>query len=202
MTGLNTCVSRVGYAHPVGARVHNLKMSGCDKAVDFAVIAAKLGIPADYGPSRRLKLQREALEKDLVVVGHNPDGQEVRLERVAAGAWDHLCAAAAADGLALLPLSGFRSVQRQTEIIRGKLAAGETIEAILKLVAAPGYSEHHTGRAIDIGAPNEPALEEGFATTAAFRWLERHAEDFEFSLSFPAGNVHGIGYEPWHWRFR
>ncbi len=108
-------------------------------------------------------------------------------------------AAAARDGIALLPLSGFRSMARQEEIIRDKLSAGQSLADILRLVAAPGYSEHHTGCALDIGAPDEPPLEEGFAQTAAFAWLTRRAGEFGFKLSYPRNNPHGIAYEPWHW---
>ena len=102
-------------------------------------------------------------------------------------------------GVTLLPISGFRTVARQEEIIRTKLAAGQAIDEILRNVAAPGYSEHHTGRAIDIGAPGEPPLTEQFAETPAFSWLEAHAADYGFTLSFARGNPHGIAYEPWHW---
>jgi D-alanyl-D-alanine carboxypeptidase len=111
-------------------------------------------------------------------------------------------AAAERDGIALIPVSGFRSVARQTLIIRRKLAAGQRIDAILKLVAAPGYSEHHTGRALDIGTPGQPLLEESFAGTPAFKWLRRHASRFHFTLSYPRRNPHGIAYEPWHWCYR
>jgi len=51
--------------------------------------------------------------------------------------------------------------------------------------AAPGYSEHHTGRAIDIGASGEPPLTETFEHTAAFRWLARRGGEFGFRLSYP-----------------
>jgi D-alanyl-D-alanine carboxypeptidase len=106
---------------------------------------------------------------------------------------------AAHDGVILLPLSGFRSVARQTRIIRGKLVAGQSIDAILRYVAAPGFSEHHTGLALDIGSPEHIELDEHFARTAAFRWLQRHARRFGFRLSYPKNSSTGIGYEPWHW---
>ena len=70
-----------------------------------------------------------------------------------------------------------------------------------KYFAAPGCSEHHTGRAIDIGSPGNEALEEDFALTPAFRWLEQHAGNHGFILTYPQGASHGIGYEPWHWCF-
>ena len=163
--------------------------------------ARALGVPKNYGRLRHLARQREA--RVLVSVGPAPDdGQLVRLAPGAAVAWRQMRAAAARDGIVLLPLSGFRSVARQTALIRRKLAAGERIEKILELVAAPGFSEHHTGRALDIGTPGDVELNEDFGQTAAFRWLRRHAGQFGFHLSFPRGNRHGFGYEPWHWCWR
>jgi len=108
---------------------------------------------------------------------------------------------AAARGLdiELQPLSGFRSVERQAEIIRGKLAVGEKISDILHSIAAPGYSEHHTGCAVDIGSDEVPPLEEAFADTRAFAWLVMHGEEFGFKMSFPKLNPNGFIYEPWHW---
>jgi D-alanyl-D-alanine carboxypeptidase len=157
-----------------------------------------LGIPADYGVRRRLPLQNEA--RRLVTVGRAADdGKPVRLAPRAAAAWRRMRAAAARDGVELLPLSGFRSVARQAAIIRQKLADGQAIAGILRLVAAPGCSEHHTGRALDLGSPANPRLDAHFARTREFRWLKRHAAAFGFCLSYPPGNLHGIAYEPWHW---
>jgi D-alanyl-D-alanine carboxypeptidase len=162
-----------------------------------------LGVPAGYGRSRNLRVQREADITRLVLVGHAADdGQPVRLTPRAAKAWYRMRDAAAEDGITLLPLSGFRSVERQTQNIQRKLKAGQTIEDILLFVAAPGYSEHHTGRALDIGSPEDVGLDEKFGNTAAFRWLKRRAGEFRFHLTFPKGNKYGFGYEPWHWCWR
>ena len=161
---------------------------------------AELGLPADYAASRHLRLYREANPRTLVLVGRAADdGQRVRLTPRAAAAWRRMRDAAARDGITLLPLSGFRSVRRQTQNIRRKLAAGESLAAILRFVAAPGYSEHHTGRALDIGSPDSLTLDGRFGRTAAFRWLRRHAGEFGFQMTFPRGNRYGFGYEPWHW---
>jgi D-alanyl-D-alanine carboxypeptidase len=157
-----------------------------------------LGIPADYGASRGMSAFREA--RRLLLVGHDPsDGMPVRLTPPAAHAWRRMRDAAAADGITLVPLSGFRSVARQTRLIRRNLAKGRSLDDILRYVAAPGYSEHHTGRAIDIGDPADSSVEESFARTPAYRWLRRRAKDFGFVMTYPRGNKHGIGYEPWHW---
>ena len=170
-------------------------------AKPFTRIARDLGIPADYAAARGLMPQREAVR--LVSIGRAPDdGKILRLTPRAAAAWKKMREAAAHDGIVLLPLSGFRSVARQITIIRMKLAAGQRIADILRLAAAPGFSEHHTGRALDIGSPEHCELDVHFARTAAFRWLRRHADGFGFQLSYPRDNRHGIGYEPWHWCWR
>lgn len=160
---------------------------------------AKLGIPANYCRARKLPLQREA--KRLVLAGRAPDdGKAVRLIPRAALAWRRMREAAAHDGVTLLPLSGFRSIARQTRIIRANLAKGRPLDDLLRYVAAPGCSEHHTGRALDIGSPrNRKHFEEDFDRTPEFRWLKRHAARFGFRLSYPRRNSHRIGYEPWHW---
>ena len=35
----------------------------------------------------------------------------------------------------------------------------------------------------------------------AFEWLINNAAKYHFVMSFPKGNVQGVSYEPWHWRF-
>ncbi|MBI2513859.1 MAG: D-alanyl-D-alanine carboxypeptidase family protein [Opitutae bacterium] len=162
----------------------------------------ELGIPTDYGRERGLPLQREAERLVLVARAHD-DGKPIRLTPRAGVAWRRMQTAAAADGLTLLPLSGFRSVARQAAIIRGHLANGRSLGDTLRFVAAPGCSEHHTGRAIDIGSPDEAAhFEATFDRTREYRWLKRRAGEFGFTLSYPKKNPHGIGYEPWHWCWR
>ncbi len=76
------------------------------------------------------------------------------------------------------------------------------IDKILTLSAPPGYSEHHTGCAIDINTPGCVATEEEFENTDAYRWLTEHAGRFGFTLSYPRDNALGFIYEPWHWCFQ
>jgi D-alanyl-D-alanine carboxypeptidase len=110
--------------------------------------------------------------------------------------------AAQSDSVVLLPISGYRSLARQAEIIRSKRDVGQSLESILRVNTAPGYSEHHTGRALDIGTIDSVLLEESFGATPAFAWLSMHAQKFGFRLSYPRGNPLGIAYEPWHWLWR
>jgi D-alanyl-D-alanine carboxypeptidase len=160
-------------------------------------IWSRLGIPVADMPRYRRRVRQEA--KRLVRIGRNPDGRLIRLAPRAAAAWRRMQAAAARDGCDLLPISGFRSVARQTKIIRRKLAAGQRLGDILRVNAVPGCSEHHTGRAIDVGSPADVHLTSAFARTREFRWLKKHAGRFGFRLSYPPRNRQGIAYEPWHW---
>ncbi len=159
-----------------------------------------LGITPAMLQVRGLQACAEATQLTVAEIG--ADGREFLLEPGAASAWQAMKTAAARDGVVMVLVSAFRSMGRQTEILRDKLAAGVPIEEALQWVAPPGYSEHHSGRAIDIGVPDEPALEESFETTAAFAWLQAHAAAHGFSLSYPRGNASGYGYEPWHWCYR
>lgn len=166
-------------------------------AEKLQAIWARFGIPADYARTRHLPVQREA--RALVAIGRSSDGRIIRLAPRAAQAWRKMRTAAALNGIGLLPVSGFRSIARQTRIIRSNLAKGRPLDDLLRYVAAPGCSEHHTGRALDIASARHPDLDAGFARTREFKWLARHARHFGFSLSYPRNNRHGIGYEPWHW---
>jgi D-alanyl-D-alanine carboxypeptidase len=109
---------------------------------------------------------------------------------------------ALSSGVVITIVSAFRGVDRQAEIIRAKLARGLTLDAILCVSAPPGYSEHHTGQAIDVTTEGVTPLELEFENTAAFRWLSKNAARFGFALSFPAENAYGYAYEPWHWCFK
>ena len=140
--------------------------------------------------------------KDLRPVGRDVQGREARLAPAAALAWEQMCADALREGVPLLLVSAFRSVGRQREIVRRKLESGQALAEILKVSAYPGFSEHHTGCAVDVAAPDGPRLTEAFAGTPQFRWLSEHAHEYGFALSYPKGNKQGLAYEPWHWCWR
>src|SRR5687768_11980721 len=95
---------------------------------------ADLGIPSDYGRNPRRPRFAEATE--LTDVEPNIVGIMQRLAPSTAGDWQRMKQAAAAAGVELLLVSGFRSVRQQAELIRRKLNAGRTIEEILAVNAA------------------------------------------------------------------
>jgi len=113
-------------------------------------------------------------------------------------------ASAALAGVELILLSGYRSIDLQKQIFYGRKSARNQIAIErAKVSAPPGYSEHSTGYAIDLGDATKPEtdLEVEFETTKAFRWLQKNAAKYHFVMSFPKGNSQKVSYEPWHWRF-
>ena len=111
---------------------------------------------------------------------------------------------AAQKGISLQLLSGYRSIDLQREIFyENKSIRNQTAIERSRDSAPPGYSEHSTGYAIDVGDGNYPNthFEVEFEQTPAFQWMKRFASKYHFVLSFPANNKQGVTYEPWHWRF-
>jgi len=157
----------------------------------------KLGIPADYARRRGMPL----CEEPATLVATEPDyyDRPQRLTPEAFTAWTAMKRAAAADGVTLFLISAFRDLDYQHDLIARKLARGLSLQEILAINAAPGFSEHHTGRAVDLGTHGVPALSAEFENTEAFQWLEANAPTHRFVLSYPRGNPWGIGFEPWHW---
>ncbi|MFI5398398.1 MAG: D-alanyl-D-alanine carboxypeptidase family protein [Candidatus Binatia bacterium] len=159
-----------------------------------------LGISSELVAARGLRECEEATSLESAEVG--ADGRDHLLIPAAAEAWRNLKAAALVDGITLFIVSAFRSIDRQVEIVRRKLEMGVAVEDILTVCAPPGFSEHHTGRAVDLSTPGSHALEVEFDQTAAYAWLTKRAAEFGYSLSYPIGNPWGYQYEPWHWCFQ
>lgn len=119
--------------------------------------------------------------------------------------------AAADDGIELMICSSYRSVDRQTQLFQNSVQqymnggmSREAAEAeTAKLIAIPGTSEHQSGLAADIVTPTYQNLDEGFAETAAGKWLVENAPDYGFILRYPKGkeDITKIEYESWHFRY-
>ncbi len=166
----------------------------------IAQILSQLGITQDYGRIHRLPLQQET--SHLKTIGPDIYQREQKMMPQAARAWLSMSSTAEKQGIQIQPVSAFRSVSYQLGLLRRKTDKGLSMKEILHVSAAPGFSEHHTGRAIDITTPGFPVLEEDFESSPAFDWLQGNAVNFGFHLSFPRGNRNKVAYEPWHWAWR
>ena len=128
----------------------------------------------------------------------------LKMRPAAARKFLEMQAAAKADGVNLTLLPAFRDVKTQEQLFFGvKEQRVQNATTRAEVSAPPGYSEHHTGYAVDLGDGQAPAtnLELDFAQTPAFRWLQQNALKYSFEMSFPPDNIQGVSYEPWHWRF-
>lgn len=146
---------------------------------------------------------------DLTRLVGMPDGSGIMLEFTAATAFTRLFEDIVADGLGLIPLSGYRTYQEQQDIFAWNLELhmneGMTQEEAraytATLVALPGTSEHQYGRSIDVtidGTTNHT-----FNETEQGKWLIAHAHEYGFVLRYPSDktDITGIAYEPWHLRY-
>ena len=157
--------------------------------------------PADnlYG-----HLAFEETDGPLADAGRYRDtGRVVQLRPDAAQAFRAMQTAARQAGVELVPISGYRTKDYQEGLFSRAIRKYGSAESAARWVAPPGYSEHHTGLAVDIGALESPEtdVETTFEDTPAFAWLKENAHRFGFEISFPKDNPQGVSYEPWHWRY-
>lgn len=113
---------------------------------------------------------------------------------------------ARADDVVLWVASGYRSVEEQQDLL--DRAAQENIQAgydaatamrvARQTIQLPGYSEHHTGLAVDFNT-----VSDSFADTEEYRWLQAHAADYGFVQRYTVDkeDITGIDAECWHYRY-
>lgn len=133
---------------------------------------------------------------DLIDVG---GGQQMRKE--AGDAFAMLKQASQAAGNPISPLSGYRSYARQQVVYQNEV--NNYGQAVADTESAkPGYSEHQTGLAIDVGGGG-CGIEDCFGNTTAGKWLAANAYLYGFIIRYPEGKqaITGYRYEPWHIRY-
>lgn len=139
--------------------------------------------------------------------------REYYLDSRAAPYFEDMLNAAKEDGIDLLVVSAYRTIEYQQQNFdnsvqdrmdnRG-MTYDEAYADTLAEVALPGESEHNAGLAMDIMSEEYTSMDDdGFENTEAFKWLDKHAHEYGFILRYPKGKqeITGIIYEPWHYRF-
>ncbi|KGM12029.1 M15 family metallopeptidase [Cellulomonas bogoriensis] len=128
----------------------------------------------------------------------------VRLREIVVPDLEQMLAAAADDGVRLLPRSGYRSYDEQ-RAARAAIEARRGFAHAERYSARPGHSEHQTGLALDIDSASTPScnLQTCFATTPEGRWLADNATDHGFLVRYTPENSDVVGFaaEPWHLRW-
>ncbi|MEK4230975.1 M15 family metallopeptidase [Solibacillus sp. FSL H8-0538] len=122
----------------------------------------------------------------------------------ARAAFEKMAAAARIEGFELVAFSGFRSYEYQQQLYTNYVNRDGKVNAD-RYSARPGYSEHQTGLAFDIGEKGKEDLwlTSEFGETKAGQWLIGNAHQYGFILRYPKGkeNVTGFMYESWHFRY-
>ncbi|MBQ9721781.1 MAG: DUF3089 domain-containing protein [Oscillospiraceae bacterium] len=171
------------------------------KEIDYLVLVNKLN-PLPYG-------WEDVLETVTVT---NSVGDEVEVEKKAYAAYELLKADLEKnDGIYVELDSARRSVAKQQEIM-DRFTEQYGVDYAAKTVAQPGYSEHHTGLALDLYFRLKGA--DGTFTDVYYNedmvqypeiWAKIHAKlaDYGYILRYLDGMEHitGYGYEPWHIRY-
>lgn len=131
---------------------------------------------------------------------------DMYLDERVAPYYNEMYKAAYEDGIHLVPISGYRSVERQTRNFERKInyyidrgySKVEATQEAATIILPPGTSEHNAGLAMDICS-----LEQNFEDTKEFEWLCENAADYGFILRYPEDkqDITKIIYEPWHWRY-
>lgn len=177
--------------------------------------------PADWdlvlvGPKNKIK--QEISEDQLEKVEDDSD------EKIARRIYDHyhqLASASEKAGYPLVIVSAFRSVAYQQQVFdssvernmsKENLSKEQAVALTKQTVTEPGYSEHHTGLAVDVvdeywynNYQNQAGevLDAAYGSQAGAKWLANNAFQYGFIIRYPEGKegITGITYEPWHLRY-
>lgn len=133
------------------------------------------------------------------------DNNKVLLEKETFNYYEQLKKYLKTIGIEIVINEAYRSIEDQEKIVEEfKNIYDEDI--LYKKVAVPGYSEHHTGLAIDIGLVFDKKEEEEEnikIREALYQEMHKHLSKFGFILRYPKGKeeITGYSYEPWHIRY-
>ena len=166
-----------------------------NKSIDYLVLVNKEN-----------KLPDDWEEKLETVTVKNSLGDDVEVEKEAYGAYLKLKDALAAEDVRVDLDSARRSVAEQQRIWDDFMEKyGETYTK--RTVAVPGYSEHHTGLALDLylNIDGEDVYYNEDMVEYPEVWEKIHAKlaEYGFILRYLEGKeaITGYGYEPWHIRY-
>ena len=184
--------------------------AAADAATTAAVVADE-GEPIDHVDYQVLVNKLHPLPKgweDVIETVHmtNSIGDDVEVEKTAYEAYQQLKADLEAEGIYVDLDSAYRSVEEQQRIwddFTQKYGDDYT----RKTVAVPGYSEHHTGLALDLYliVDGKDIVENEDLVTYPEIWEQIHQKlaNYGFILRYTPGDeyITGYAYEPWHIRY-
>lgn len=122
----------------------------------------------------------------------------------ARAAFDKMAKDAEIEGFIITAFSSYRSYDYQKQLYE-RYVKKDGKDNADRYSARPGYSEHQTGLAFDVGEVGRENLwlTEEFGETPAGKWLMENAHKYGFILRYPKGKeeITGYMYESWHYRY-
>lgn len=160
-----------------------VQLTSTEAASITVVVNKKHKLPSSYaptlGPSGRLRTEAEAAFNTMLEAAKSSGSPNMTY------------------------VSGYRSYAKQEQVYNGYVASDGQAAADT-YSARPGFSEHQTGLAVDIGESGSGCdLETCFKNTASGIWAANNAHKYGFVIRYPKGKeaITGYQYEPWHLRY-
>lgn len=158
--------------------------------------------------NKKSKIRDDWEENIQLVRTKNVWSEDIKIEKETYKQYISLEKALKEDGINIKLDSAYRSVQSQQELWDEWVNAPEKgLAYAKKFMAAPGYSEHHTGLAIDICLEKDGELvydnDKMLADIETFLKIHAKLADYGFILRYLKGkeDTTGYTYEPWHIRY-
>ena len=158
--------------------------------------------------NKKSKIRDDWEENIQLVRTKNVWSEDIKIEKETYKQYISLEKALKEDGINIKLDSAYRSVQSQQELWDEWVNTPEKgLAYAKKFMAAPGYSEHHTGLAIDICLEKDGELvydnDKMFADIETFLKIHAKLADYGFILRYLKGkeDTTGYTYEPWHIRY-
>ena len=160
------------------------------------------------------KIENEVSENQLTTLSDNSHQVDSRISKD----YEAFSEAATKAGFPLVIISAFRSVESQKEVfdtnVNGLVSGNgmsqeEAIAKTKETITEPGYSEHHTGLAVDIvdqdwyNSYSTQVLDASYGDQPGAKWIAENAPKYGFIIRYPKDrqDITGITYEPWHIRY-
>ncbi|WP_241153387.1 M15 family metallopeptidase [Enterococcus mediterraneensis] len=203
-----TTVSKEKTAQKEAVKTQAVKQSAFADLPDVSVNDWQLVL---VSPDHHIK--KEVSADQLVTIN---GGQQI--DRRIEGAYNDLVSSAKKAGINLRLISAFRSVSDQEAVFSARIAQlmsqnnlseADAKKKAMETMTEPGFSEHHTGLAIDVvdeqwlaSNPNM-ILDESYSKKPGAKWLQANAYKYGFIVRYPDGkeDITKITYEPWHLRY-
>lgn len=176
------------------------------RRVDSRVKPAEIVDSGGYTVGQPLPVKPTYVNGILIVNKKNPLPQKYAPgeHKLARKSFNEMAVEAKKSGFRLTTVSTYRSYDYQTTLY-AKYAARDGKKAADRYSARPGYSEHQTGLAFDIGEVNQGKhwVSNSFGETKAGKWVAENAHRFGFIMRYPKGkeSITGYMHESWHFRY-